>query len=62
MKKIIKTIFTIIFIVISIFSIKKLIYNFSEDCLITILFAGFLFALHIFTWIAPKKLMIYVGK
>lgn len=62
MKKIIKIIFTIIFIVISIFSIKKLIYNFFEDCLITILFAGFLFALHIFTWIAPKKLMIYVGK
>lgn len=62
MKKIIKIIFTIIFIVISIFSIKKLIYNFSEDCLITILFSGFLFALHIFTWIAPKKLMIYVGK
>lgn len=55
MKKIIKTIFTIIFIVITVFSIKKLIYNFSEDCLITILFAGFLFAMHMFAWIAPKK-------
>lgn len=54
MKKIIKILFTIIFVIISIFAINKLINNFLIDSLLFVVLAFVLFAMHLFIWIAPK--------
>lgn len=54
MKKILKILLTIIFIVISIFAINKLINNFLNDSLLFVVLAFTLFAMHLFIWIAPK--------
>lgn len=54
MKKIIKILLTIIFVVISIMSINKLINNFLNDSLLFVALAFVLFAIHLFAWIAPK--------
>ena len=54
MKKILKILLTIIFIVISIFSINKLISNFLNDSLLFVVLAFTLFAMHLFTWIMPR--------
>ena len=54
MKKILKILLTIIFIVISIFSINKLISNFLNDSLLFVVLAFTLFAMHLFAWIAPR--------
>lgn len=56
MKKIIKILFTIIFVIISIFAINKLINNFLIDSLLFVVLAFVLFAMHLFIWIAPKTL------
>lgn len=54
MRKILKIILTIIFIVISIFAINKLINNFLNDSLLFVVLAFILFSMHLFAWIAPK--------
>lgn len=54
MKKILKILLTIIFIVILIFAITKLINNFLNDSLLFVVLAFTLFAMHLFAWIAPK--------
>lgn len=56
MKKIIKILFTIIFVIISIFAINKLINNFLIDSLLFVVLAFVLFAMHLFIWIAPNIL------
>ena len=56
MKKILKILLTIIFIVISVFVFCKQIYNFSNDSLLFVVLAFTLFAIHLFAWIAPRKL------
>ena len=55
MKKIIKILLTIIFVVISIFAIDKLINNFLNDSLLFVVLAFVLFAMHLFAWIAPRR-------
>lgn len=55
MRKILKIILTIIFIVTSIFAINKLISNFLNDSLLFVVLAFVLFSMHLFAWIAPKK-------
>lgn len=54
MKKILKILLTIIFIVISIFAINKLINNFLNNSLLFVVLAFTLFAMHLFAWIAPR--------
>ena len=54
MKKILKILLTIIFIVISIFAITKLINNFLNDSLLFVVLAFVLFAMHLFAWITPR--------
>ncbi len=54
MKKTLKIILTIIFIVISIFAINKLISDFLNDSLLFVVIAFVLFSMHLFAWIAPK--------
>ena len=54
MKKILKILLTLIFIVISIFSIIKLINNYSDSRLLLVVLAFTSFAMHLFAWIAPK--------
>lgn len=54
MKKILKILLTIIFIVISIFAITKLINNFLNDSLLFVVLAFVLFAMHLFVWITPR--------
>lgn len=54
MKKIIKILLTIIFVIISIFSINKLINNFLNDSLFFAALAFASFAMHLFILIAPK--------
>ena len=54
MKKILKILLTIIFIVILIFAITKLINNFLNDSLLFVVLAFTLFAMHLFAWIAPR--------
>ncbi len=54
MRKILKIILTIIFIVISIFAIDKLISHLLNDRLLFVVLAFVLFSLHLFAWIAPK--------
>lgn len=49
-----KILLTLIFIVISIFSIIKLINKFSDNSLLFVVLAFTLFAMHLFAWIAPK--------
>lgn len=55
MKKILKILLTIVFVVISIFAINKLIDNFLNDSLLLIVLAFTLFAIHLFAWIAPRS-------
>ena len=54
MKKTLKMLLTLIFIVISIFSIIKLINNFLVSSLLFVVLAFTLFAMHLFALIAPK--------
>ena len=54
MKKIFKMLLTLIFIVISIFSIIELINNFLYNSLLFLVLAFTLFAMHLFAWIAQK--------
>lgn len=54
MKKVLKILLTIIFIVISIFAINKLINNFLNDSLLFVVLAFTAFAMHLFAWIAPR--------
>jgi len=54
MKKILKILLTIIFIVISIFAINKLINSFLNDSLLFLILAFTLFTIHLFAWIAPR--------
>lgn len=54
MKKILKIILTIVFIVTSILATNKLVGNFSNDSLLFVVLAFVLFSLHLFAWIAPK--------
>ena len=54
MKKILKMLLTLIFIVISIFSIIKLLNNFLDSSLLFVVLAFTLFAMHLFAWIAPR--------
>ena len=54
MKKIVKTILTILFVVVLIFAIRRLIVNFTSDGLFFVVFAFTLFFMHLFAWIAPK--------
>ena len=54
MKKILKMLLTLLFIVILIFSIIKLINNFLDSSLLFVVLAFTLFATHLFAWIAPK--------
>ena len=49
-----KILLTLIFIVISIFSIIKLINKFSDNSLLFVVLAFTLFAMNLFAWIAPK--------
>lgn len=54
MKKILKVLLTIIFVIISIFAIDKLIIDYSNDGLIFFVLAVTMFFLHLFAWIWPK--------
>lgn len=54
MKKILKILLTIIFIVISIFATNKLINKFLNDSLLFVVLAFTLFAMHLFVWVAPR--------
>lgn len=49
-----KILLTLIFIVISIFSIIKLINKFSDNSLLFVALAFTSFIMHLFAWIAPK--------
>lgn len=54
MKKVFKVILTTIFVVFSIFALKKLVNNFFHDSLFFVVLAFTLFIIHIFAWIAPR--------
>lgn len=54
MKKVLKILLTIIFIVVSIFSIIKLVNDFLDSSLLFVILAFVSFAMHLFVWIAPK--------
>lgn len=55
MKKILKILLTIIFIVISVFAVNKLIIsNFLLDCLFFLVLAFVFFIMHLFAWITPR--------
>ena len=54
MKKVLKILLTVIFIIISIFSIIKLVNNFVQDSLMFVVIAFTFFLMHLFAWIAPK--------
>ena len=54
MKKVLKILLTVIFIIISIFSIIKLVNNFVQDSLMFVVIAFNFFLMHLFAWIAPK--------
>lgn len=54
MKKILKTILTVLFVLGSIFAIYKLAVNYPNDGLFFIILAFTAFLMHLFAWIAPK--------
>lgn len=54
MKKMLKIIFTILFIIGAVFEIYRLIFHYSDDVLLLIIFASVFFLFHLFAWIAPK--------
>ena len=54
MKKTIKIVLTLLFISLLIFSIKQIVFNFSDDGLFFVILAFVLFVMHLFAWIAPK--------
>ena len=54
--KILKTIFSIIFAIEAIFVISRFVSNYSNTGVMFISLALVLFLLHLFAWIAPKKL------
>ena len=54
MKKILKVILTILFVIGSVFAIHKLIANYSSGKLSAIVLAFTVFIMHLFAWIAPK--------
>lgn len=55
MKKAIKIIFTLAFVVLSVFAIRKLIINIYSESFLFVVLAFVLFVMHLFAWIAPKK-------
>lgn len=54
MKKVLKILLTIVFIVSSIFAVNKLVNNIFHDSLFFVALAFTSFAMHLFAWIAPK--------
>ena len=54
MKKVLKILLAIVFIVVSIFSIIKLVNNFLDSGLLFVVLVFVSFAMHLFVWIAPK--------
>lgn len=54
MKKAIKIIFTLAFVVLSVFAIRKLIINIYSESFLFVVLAFVLFVMHLFAWIAPK--------
>ena len=55
MKKAIKVIFTLAFVVLSIFAIRKLIINIYSESFLFVVLAFGSFVMHLFAWIAPKN-------
>ena len=62
MRKILKVVLTIIFVVFSIFAVKKLINNFFHDSLLFVVLAFTVFIMHMFAWLHQERFLIYVGK
>lgn len=54
MKKIIKVILSILFVIGLIFSIFLLIEDYSNDASLFLILAIFAYIMHLFAWIAPK--------
>ena len=54
MKKVLKILLTIAFVIGLAFVIYKLIDNFSEDSLLVTILAFVMFCMHLFSWLAPK--------
>ena len=54
MKKLLKILLTIAFVIGLAFVIYKLIDNFSEDSLLVTILAFVMFCMHLFSWLAPK--------
>ncbi|MBQ4571471.1 MAG: hypothetical protein IJB21_07230 [Bacilli bacterium] len=54
MKKILKILLTMIFLVVLIFAINKLIRNFLNSSLLFVVLAFILFAMHLVAWIIPR--------
>ena len=54
MKKVLKILLTVLFILGSIFAINRLTVNYSNDGLFFIILAITAFLMHLFAWIAPK--------
>ena len=54
MKRILKFLFTLIFVISSFFALNKLTQYFTNDALIFIVLSFTLFAIFLFAWIAPR--------
>lgn len=54
MKKALKILLTIVFIVSSIFAVNKLVNNIFSNSLFFVALAFTSFAMHLFAWVAPK--------
>ena len=54
MKKVLKVLFTALFIIGSIIAINQLMVNYSNDGVVVMVLALAFFCLHLFAWIAPK--------
>ena len=55
MKKVLKILLTVLFVLGSIFAINRLTVNYSNDGLFFIILAITAFLMHLFAWIAPKR-------
>ena len=54
MKKVLKVLFTVLFIIGSIIAINQLMVNYSNDGVVFMVLALTSFCLHLFAWVAPK--------
>ena len=54
MKKTIKIVLTLIFVPLLIYSIYRLVLNFSDETLAFVILSVTFFVMHMFAWIAPK--------